>query len=219
MSASSTDTVRPAEPAAREAAVRERPARAVVVVFRKAAVKRVNAYTDYLLARGAEVTILVADGQGWNGATRFDPRAEVLSLARRENRQVLVAPYLAVVERGPDAVLRGLAKVLPGPAGKLRRVHALIVRKIRKWFFWRTYQVFRSHALRRLALRHVDALRLESADRVVIADVGGVPFGWTLARRRPGLEVTRVLDRSRYSDLEVLQEGPQPERTEPYRQL
>jgi len=184
-----------------------RPDRVVVVAFRKAAVQRANDYMDYLLSRGVAVTVLVADGQGWRRAQRFDARAEVLSLARRENRQPLVWTYTLLVERGPAALLRRLGDRLPGKASgaarRLARYHAKAVVKIRKWIFWRNYQVVRGHALRRLALRRLEPLRLDDAQRVVIADTAAVPFGWTLARRRPGLEVTRAMDVSLYEDLPV----------------
>jgi hypothetical protein len=184
--------------------------RVVVVAFRKAAVSRVNGYIDYLLSRGVPVTVLIADGQGWRQAERLDPRAEVLSLGRRENRQPLVWIYTILVERGPSAVLRRAAR-LPGKAGgaghRLVRVHARAVRLIRKWFFWRTYKVVRGHSLRRLALRRLEPLHLDEAQRVVIADTAAVPFGWTLARRRPDLEVTRAMDVSAYEPLPVLDQG------------
>ncbi|RRR97682.1 hypothetical protein [Glycomyces terrestris] len=201
--------------------------RIVVVAFRKAAVPRVNGYLDYLLSRGVPVTVLVADGQGWKQAPRFDPRAEVLSLARRENRQPFVWTYTLLVERGPGGVLRRAAR-LPGPAGgagrRLVRAHAKAVRLIRKWFFWRGYKAVRGHSLRRIALRRLEALRLEDARRVVIADTAAVPFGWSLARRRPDLEVTRAMDVSAYEPLPVTDPAPEqgfdPARLErPYTQL
>ncbi|WP_344488247.1 hypothetical protein [Glycomyces endophyticus] len=188
------------------------PDRVVVVAFRKAAVARVNGYLDYLLSRGVRVTVLVGDGQGWKQADRFDPRAEVLSLARRENRRPFVWTYTLLVERGPGGVLRRAAR-LPGPAGgagrRLVRAHAKAVRLIRKWFFWRGYKAVRGHSLRRLALRRLEPLRLDDATRVVIADTAAVPFGWSLARRRPGLEVTRAMDVSAYEPLPVTDPAPE----------
>lgn len=204
--------------------------RVVVVAFRKAAVKRVNDYLDYLLARGVEVTVLVGDGQGWTKAEPFDDRAEVLSLARRENRQAWVWLWVTLVERVPGGLLRRMGERLPGKAGgaarRLRGLHSKVVRKGRKWFFWRTYKVVRGHALRRVALRTLEPLRLDSARRVVIADTAAVPFGWTLARRRPGLEVTRALDVSDFERLPVVDprpardpEDPAPLREREYVQL
>ncbi|NUQ88048.1 MAG: hypothetical protein HOQ43_06250 [Glycomyces artemisiae] len=188
------------------------PDRVLVVAFRKAAVQRVNSYLDYLLSRGVPVTVLVADGQGWKQAPRFDPRAEVLSLADRENRQPFVWTYTMLVERGPGGLFRRLGNA-PGPIGgvgrRLGRLHVKAVRKIRKWFFWRGYQAVRGHSLRRIALRRLEPLRLDGVRRVVVADTAAVPFGWTLARRRPGLEVTRAMDVSAFEPLPITDPAPE----------
>ncbi|WP_112139017.1 hypothetical protein [Glycomyces dulcitolivorans] len=210
-----------------EATLAPQADRVVVVAFRKAAIGRVNGYLDYLLSRGVPVTVLVGDGQGWKQAERFDPRAEVLSLARRENRRPLVWTYTLLVERGPGGLFRRISR-LPGKAGgagrKLARAHAKAVRLIRKWFFWRGYKNVRGYSLRRIALRRLEPLRLDDARRVVIADTAAVPFGWSLARRRPGLEVTRAMDVSAYEPLPVTDPAPEQgfhpgEHERPYTQL
>lgn len=206
------------------------PERVVVVLFRSGAVRRVNDYAAHLDRRGVAVTALVADGQGWGHAPPLHPSVEVYSLGRTENRKPLLWTYVTLVERVPGGVLRRLRERLPGPLGRAagfaERAHRKIAGKLRKHLFWRVYRPLRSHAMRRLALRRLDALRLDTAVRVICADESTIPFGWTLARRRPDLEVTRALDSSVYEDRPVVEprvpwdpESPEAAERAPYRSL
>lgn len=188
---------------------RTRQEREVVVVFRTGAVKRVNAYADYVCPRGVEVTVVAADGQGWKRAPRFDPRVRVRSLARLENTGPGVWTYCMLVERAPQSLLRLLQSRLPGragrAAGKLRRLHRRIAGKLRRRVFWPVYRPLRPQSVRRRARRSLPGLGFETAARVIVADDSAVPFGWMLTRRYPGLEVTRVLDRSRHEQRPLLE--------------
>jgi hypothetical protein len=183
------------------------PERVVVVAFGSGAVKRVNNYANDIGEHGVRVTALVADGQGWARALALHPSIEVCSLGRAENRLPLLWAYVALVERLPGGLLRRLQSGLPGPlgraAGLARRVHRKIAGKLRKHVFWRLYRPLRSHAMRRLALRRLAALDLPTASRVVCADESAIPFGWSLARRFPDLEVTRAMDSTRFADRPV----------------
>lgn len=184
------------------------PERVVVVLFRSGGVKRVNAYAADVAARGVRVTALVADGQGWNHAPPLHPDVEVYSLRRAENRGPILWTYVTLVERIPGGILRRLEERLPGPLGRAAHVAARAHRKaagvLRKRVFWPVYRPLRSHVLRRRALRRLDALDLDTAARVVCADESTIPFGWSLARRRPDLEVTRALNSAVYDDRPVV---------------
>lgn len=168
----------------------------VVVVFTGGPVARVNRFVAEAAAAGVAVTALTAEGgQAWRRAEPLHPAARSVSLGPSENRRPLVRLYLACVERGPGAVLGRAGERLPGLPGRACRkaaaVHAKAARAIRRRVFWPVYRTFRGRALRRLALRRVGELGLDRAERVVIVDDAAVPFGWTLARRRPDLAVTR----------------------------
>ncbi|WP_051393340.1 hypothetical protein [Glycomyces arizonensis] len=186
-----------------------RPEREVVVVFRKAAVERVNAYADYACSRGVDLTVVAADGQGWKNAPPFDPRVRVRSLARLENTGPGVWTYCMLVERAPQSLLRRLRSRLPGRAGraaeKLRRLHRRIAGKLRRHVFWPVYRPLRPQSVRRRARRSLPGLGFEAATRVIVADEAAVPFGWMLTRRYPGLEVTRTLDRARHEHRPLLE--------------
>lgn len=170
----------------------------VVVVFSGGPVRRVNRFIEAAAAEGARVTVLTAEGgQAWARAEALHPAARSVSIGPDENRRPFVRLYLACVERGPGALLRRAGDRLPGAPGKAFRkaaaAHAKAARLCRRRLFWPVYRAFRGRALRRIALRRVAELDLDRAERVVIVDDAAVPFGWTLARRRPDLEVTRRL--------------------------
>ncbi|THV31985.1 hypothetical protein [Glycomyces paridis] len=177
--------------------------RVVVVVFNAGQVRKVNAYVEAAVGAGAEVTVLSASGgQGWGPGRDLHPAARAVTVGPAEHRQPLVWLYLAFVEKGPGVLLRRAAGRLPGPAGRAcgkgAALHAKAARTIRRRLFWPAYKVVRGQALRRLALRRLGDLGLDGAERVVVVDEAAVPFGWALARRRPGLDVTRRLDRTLY---------------------
>ncbi|WP_030155810.1 hypothetical protein [Glycomyces sp. NRRL B-16210] len=169
----------------------------VVVVFSGGPVGRVNRFIESAAAEGVAVTVLTAEGgQAWTRAEALHPAARSVSIGPGENRRPFVRLSLAL-ERGPGALLRRAGARLPGAPGKAlgkaASAHAKAARLCRRRLFWPVYRVFRGRALRRLALRRVGDLGLDRAERVVIVDDAAVPFGWTLARRRPDLEVTRRL--------------------------
>lgn len=184
--------------------------RVLIVAFSNNPIRRINGYAANVAVHGVEVTALVADGQGWSRAHPLAPGIEVYSLGRRENRKPLVWTYVALVERLPGGLLRRLESALPGTLGRAaglgRKAHRKIAGKLRKHVFWRVYRPQRGHAMRRLALRRLDALELDTVAKVICTDDSTVPFGWSLARRRPGLEVTRAMDTSVYLDRPVVAE-------------
>jgi hypothetical protein len=190
--------------------------REVIAVFRRGAVKRVNEYAEAVCPRGVELTVLVADGQGWRKARKLDPRVEVLSLSRAENRVPPVWAFETLVVRAPRGVLKRVERRVPGRAKgavkRVRRVHTRTVEWIRRRLFWPPHRTVRPQLLRRLAWRRLDALDLASARRVMIADEWAVPFGWKLANRYPDLEVTRSVDPGRHEALPIVMSAePAPE--------
>jgi hypothetical protein len=192
------------------AAVTAPPERVLAVAFSTSAVQRVNRYAANVAVHGVAVAALVSDGQGWSRAAPLHPLVEAYSLGRAENRKPLLYAYVALVERLPGGALRRLEARLPGPfgraAGRGRRVHRKVAGKLRKHVFWRVYRPLRPRAMRRLALRRLDALDLGTVSKVICVDEASVPFGWALTRRYPDLAVTRALDVSAYADRPVVAE-------------
>jgi hypothetical protein len=211
-------------------AVEAPPGRVLMVAFNTSSVRRVNRFAWNVGVHGVEVTALVADGQGWARAEPVRPDVEVLSLGRAENSKPLVFAYVALVERLPGGLLRRLEDALPGPLGRAaglgRKAHRKIAGKLRKHVFWRIYRPLRGHALRRLALRRLDALNLSAVSKVICVDEATVPFGWALARRFPDLEVTRAINTAVYTELPIVAEkiawnpeSPETAARPPYRAI
>ncbi|GAB3229752.1 hypothetical protein GCM10027447_23340 [Glycomyces halotolerans] len=177
--------------------------RVVVVIFTGGQVRRVNRFIETVGPRGVDVTVLTAEGgQAWKRGRELHPAARTVSIGQAENRQPLVWLYLACIERGPNIILRRAAGTLPGAlgkaAGRAASLHGKVARRTRRRLFWPVYKMVRGQALRRLARRRIDRLELDRAERVIVVDDTAVPFGWMLARRYSGLQVTRQLDRNLY---------------------
>ncbi|MCD0443721.1 hypothetical protein LO763_08815 [Glycomyces sp. A-F 0318] len=178
------------------------PERVVLLLYRTSGVTRANGYAEYVSERGVEVQAVVADGQGWRRAPRLHPSIDVYSLGRAENRLPLLWAYVALVERLPGGLLRRLQGRVPG-AGSAARVHRKVAGKLRKHVFWRVYRPLRHQVLTPVAVRRLGRLDLAGAARVICMDEAAIPLGWAIAKRYPGLEVTRAADRRVYEDRPV----------------
>jgi hypothetical protein len=204
--------------------------RVVLILFHKNAVGRTLPYIEGVASRGVEVAVVVADGLGWNNPPALPDYVEVHTLGPAERRQFGIRAYFGLVERLPGGVLRRLETHLPGVLGRAfgraARVHRKAAGKLRKRLFWPTYRKLRGHSLRRIALRRLGPLHLESATRVVCADDSAVPLAWSIARRHAHLDVTRSLHFGPYQDLPVTAprdpwrfDSPEAAARAPYRPL
>lgn len=165
--------------------------------------ERVADDAGFLLARGARVVLVTVNAAAWDGM--LAEGVEIVELREGEGRHPLPRGERALLFVLPGAVLRVLGRLLPARAAvAVTALHGAwdrVARTLHERLFLRGYGVLRPLLLSRVARREVlPRVDLDQVDQVVVVDVPAVPFGWRLARRRPGLDVRFLLDRSRWEE-------------------
>lgn len=164
--------------------------------------------TDFLVERGAEVTLVTRHQEPWD-AEGIDQRVRVVPLREGEVRHPILRAERVLVFRIPKfgfRVLHGLTRpagrVPPGRpltrgVGFAERVYEKLARGFHRKLFLRLYRVVQPYVLWRVARRSVvRGVNWDEVDLLVVADAHAIPMGWHLARRHRNLTVTFSLDRA-----------------------
>ncbi|MYR57037.1 glycosyltransferase, partial [Streptomyces sp. SID625] len=181
---------------------------AVVLALTPGHPRRIISFSNDLVAKGVEVTVVTARSAKLWTQMDLHPSVALLSIEDAEKRLNVPRAERFLVYRAPRAVLRRARRIAAknreaiGPemaVASVQRVHTKVANAWHKKVFNRTYREVRPQLLARLADRRVvPELQLDKVDHVFVTDINSTVTGWKWAKSHPHLKVTTSLDRSVY---------------------
>ncbi|WP_149183141.1 glycosyltransferase family 4 protein [Streptomyces sp. TRM49041] len=204
------------EPEARPVSVAETTAReqgepvgrAVVLALTPAKPRRIVDFTNHLVEKGVEVTLVTAQAPALWERLDLDASVPVVSVGDAEKKLRIPRAERFLVYRAPRAVLRRARRIAAknreaiGPelaVATVQRAHTKVANAFHKKVFNRGYKEVRPQLFARIAKRRVlPELRLDLVDHVFVSDINSTVTGWKWAKSHPHLKVTASLDRSVY---------------------